>query len=213
VDKLARALGVSDDTFGATFRILSSASCFYARTAALFPSSCWFIRKHRPEIVQKQRGPSPQTRPLQVPRARSAPWTPITWSCAQEKCAPANASAISGLDPEETRALPQNRERSGSKKIIGLAQHCSSPKYVPPPSVPSTPPGNPAISEAPTAPSVATSSNAGCAQASIFVHSGELGAPSPVTKRFIMIRKGQAYGSAKVGVLHRFIVGMFGIEV
>ena len=31
-----------------------------------------------------------------------------------------------------------------------------------------------------------------------------------------MIRKGQAYGSAvgaKVGLLHRFIVGMFGIEV
>jgi hypothetical protein len=30
-----------------------------------------------------------------------------------------------------------------------------------------------------------------------------------------MIRKGQAYGSAagaKVGLLHRFIVGMFGIE-
>jgi hypothetical protein len=26
---------------------------------------------------------------------RSAPWTPITWSCVQEKCAPANASAIS----------------------------------------------------------------------------------------------------------------------
>jgi hypothetical protein len=36
-----------------------------------------------------------QARPLQVPGARSAPWTPITWSCAQEKCAPASASAIS----------------------------------------------------------------------------------------------------------------------
>jgi hypothetical protein len=36
-----------------------------------------------------------QVRPLQVPRARSAPSNPITWSCAQGKCVPASASAIS----------------------------------------------------------------------------------------------------------------------
>jgi Telomere resolvase len=35
-----------------------------------------------------------QARPLQVPRARSAPWTPTTWSCAQGKCVPVSASAI-----------------------------------------------------------------------------------------------------------------------
>jgi len=32
--------------------------------------------------------PSPNT------ATRSAPWTPITWSCAQEKCVPDSASAI-----------------------------------------------------------------------------------------------------------------------
>jgi hypothetical protein len=36
-----------------------------------------------------------QARPLQVPGARSAPWSQITWSCAQGKCAPVSASAIS----------------------------------------------------------------------------------------------------------------------
>src|SRR5271166_3471452 len=55
-------------------------------------------------------------------------------------------------------------------------------------------------------------SNAGCARANIFVHSGELGVPSPPMKRLHMIRKGQAYGSAagaKVGLLHRFILDLF----
>jgi hypothetical protein len=36
-----------------------------------------------------------QARPLQVPGARSAPSSPITWSCAQEKCVPVSALAIS----------------------------------------------------------------------------------------------------------------------
>ena len=36
---------------------------------------------------------------------RSAPWNPITWSCAQEKCAPAQRFSYLALEPEETRAL------------------------------------------------------------------------------------------------------------
>src|SRR6202051_950672 len=54
-------------------------------------------------------------------------------------------------------------------------------------------------------------SNAGCAQASIFVHSGELGVRPPATRRIQMIRKGQACWSAagaRVGLLHRFILGL-----
>ena len=35
-----------------------------------------------------------QARPLQVPRTRSAPWTPITWSCSHGKCVPVSASGI-----------------------------------------------------------------------------------------------------------------------
>ena len=59
-------------------------------------------------------------------------------------------------------------------------------------------------------------SSAVSAPVSISVRSGELGARSPGYEAIHMIRKGQAYGSAvgaKVGLLHRFIVGMFGIEV
>jgi hypothetical protein len=35
------------------------------------------------------------------PERESAPWTPITWSCAQEKCTPASASAISRSNPKK----------------------------------------------------------------------------------------------------------------
>jgi hypothetical protein len=48
-----------------------------------------------------------QTRPLQVPGARSATWTQITWSCAQGKCAPVNASAISrSIQKKPARSTP-----------------------------------------------------------------------------------------------------------
>jgi hypothetical protein len=66
----------------------------------------------RPETSQNlpSRSPHPQSplhlghrqaRPLQVPGTRSAPWTPITWSCALEKCVPASASAISRSNPKK----------------------------------------------------------------------------------------------------------------
>jgi hypothetical protein len=42
--------------------------------------------------------PSPST------ATRSAPWTPITWSCAQEKCVPVSASAISRWIQKKPRA-------------------------------------------------------------------------------------------------------------
>jgi hypothetical protein len=48
-----------------------------------------------------------QARPLQVPGARSAPSSPITWSCAQEKCAPVSASAISrSIQKKPARSTP-----------------------------------------------------------------------------------------------------------
>ena len=52
-------------------------------------------------------------------------------------------------------------------------------------------------------------SSAGCAQANIFVHSGELGVRRAGYEAIHMIRKGQACWSAvgaKVGLLNRFIV-------
>jgi hypothetical protein len=55
-------------------------------------------------------------------------------------------------------------------------------------------------------------SNAGCAQANIFVHSGEPGVRIAGYEAIHMIRKGQACWSAagaKVGLLHRFILGLF----
>ena len=55
-------------------------------------------------------------------------------------------------------------------------------------------------------------SNAGCAQANIFVHSGEPGVRRAGDEAVQMIRKGQACWSAtgaKVGLLHRFILGLF----
>jgi hypothetical protein len=59
------------------------------------------------------------------------------------------------------------------------------------------------------------SSSGGSTLVSIFAHSAELGERSPAMKRFHMSRKGQACCSAtgaKVGLLHRFIVSMFGIR-
>ena len=58
-------------------------------------------------------------------------------------------------------------------------------------------------------------SSVGSTRVSIFSHSGELGARKAGNEAIHMIRKGQAYGSeagAKAGLLHRFIVSMFGIE-
>jgi hypothetical protein len=58
-------------------------------------------------------------------------------------------------------------------------------------------------------------SSGGSTPVSIPAPSGELGAQSPAMKRIHMIRKGQACWSAtgvKVGLLHRFIVGMFGMK-
>jgi len=55
-------------------------------------------------------------------------------------------------------------------------------------------------------------SNAGFAQASIFAPSGESGARFAGYEAIHMIRKGQACNSAvgvKVGLLHRFILGLF----
>jgi hypothetical protein len=50
---------------------------------------------------------------------------------------------------------------------------------------------------------------------SIFAHSGEPGERFAGYEAIHMIRKGQARWSAagaKIGLLHRFIVGMFGME-
>jgi hypothetical protein len=55
-------------------------------------------------------------------------------------------------------------------------------------------------------------SSAGCAQANIFAPFGELGARIAGYEAIHMIRKGQACWSAagvKVGLLHRFILGLF----